>query len=75
MHPEFLHALAQERRTELLRQRQFRHRWKEDSASLADGRTRPGRGVRISVGTALVAAGTRLLNSTPARVDVVSSRR
>jgi hypothetical protein len=75
MHPELLHALAQERQAELLRQHQFRHRWKQSSAPFPYGSTRPLHRVRLSMGTVLVAAGTRLLGGASAKVDIVSSRR
>jgi hypothetical protein len=74
MHPELLHALAQERRAELFRQRQFRHRWRKPLVPPAYGNTRPLQRVRLSIGTVLVTTGTRLLGAS-ARVDVVSSRR
>jgi hypothetical protein len=75
MHPDLLGALAHERRAEILRQHQFRHRQTFVSATRAHGTTRPAQRVRLSVGAALVAAGTRLIGNGSARVDVVSSRR
>jgi len=59
MHPDFIHALGRERHAELLREQQFRNsradRWP------VDGSRGPVDQLRRSLGTALVAAGTRLM--------------
>jgi hypothetical protein len=73
MHPELLHALAQERQAELFRQHQNRKRWRRPSTSPTDGATRPLQRLRLTVGTGLVAVGTRLVGNASAQV--VSSRR
>jgi len=71
MHPELIRALGRERHAELLRAQHFRHR---HAPAAVHGETatrpRPTRRVRISLGSALVAAGTWLLRGSASAVDL-----
>jgi hypothetical protein len=71
VHPDLLHALARQRQAETLRQHQFRHTRKQLTAPRAHRAATPIRRVRRTLGTALVAAGSRLLGGSPPPVDVV----
>ena len=76
MHPDLLRTLAQERQAELLRHNQFRHRQKLDAAQRpAQRSSKPIPRLRHSMGTALVLAGTRLLGSTAAPMEIASNRK
>jgi hypothetical protein len=75
MHPDFLHALAQERRAELLRHNQFRHRRRLDTTLPRHGGSRSRPRLRYSLGAVLVRAGTRLLGSTAAPMEIASNRK
>jgi hypothetical protein len=74
MHPDLLHALAQERRADLLRHNQFRHRRRLDTQFPARVRSRPIPRLRHSLGVALVRAGTRLLGGTAAPMEIAGNR-
>jgi hypothetical protein len=75
MHPYFLHALAEERQAELLRHNQFRHRRRLDTQLPHHGRSRSLPRLRYSLGAVLVRAGTRLLGSTAAPMEIASNRK
>jgi len=77
MHPDLISALERERHAELLRARQFRDTARDDSVSLVPRRRTPVHHLRRAVGSALVAAGTRLMppNQTTADWIVQASRR
>jgi hypothetical protein len=72
MYPDFLHLLARERAEQIL---QFRHRHTDQSSPGAKSAGRPIRRVRHSIGTALVTAGTRLIGSAPATIELFNPRR
>ncbi|HXQ44827.1 MAG TPA: hypothetical protein VN816_09320 [Acidimicrobiales bacterium] len=74
MHPDLIRALARERHAEILRAQHFR----DIAAPSGDaGRRGPVHHLRRSLGSALVAAGTRLMPSNPpaARWAVQASRQ
>ena len=83
MHPELINALARQRRTELLRdrallrERHFRDSPGDGSPSPGSRRRAPVHHLRRAMGSALVAAGTRLMPRNPSTADwaVHTSRR
>jgi hypothetical protein len=69
MHPDLLRALARERHAELLRARQFRDNRAGGSPSPVRRTQSPVHPLRRTVGSALVAAGTRLMAPGPGPAD------
>jgi hypothetical protein len=69
MHPEMIRALARERHAELLRQRQFSHIKDHPPPFIVSGTRGVVRGVRRSLGSALVSAGIRLMRTRQTTVD------
>jgi hypothetical protein len=72
MYPDFLHALARQHQTELLRHQRFKQTGHAVRPSRQRGPT-PFQRVRRSLGTALVVAGTRLHGGTPGSVELFES--
>jgi hypothetical protein len=73
MHPNLLHALARERQAELLRHNQFRYRRRLDMQLSARVGSNPRVRLRQFLGTLLVHAGARLLD-TAAPMEIASNR-
>lgn len=61
MHPDLIAALGHERHAELLRAQRFRDTPRDDTVSVVSRRRTPVHHLRRAVGSALVAAGTRLM--------------
>jgi hypothetical protein len=74
MHPHLIQALARERRAEVLRAQHFRDSGAEAVAPSVSAMGRPWHHVRRALGSALVAAGTRLMAPRPATYVLQASR-
>jgi hypothetical protein len=74
MHLDVLHLLAKQRHAELLERQRFRHHEADHLTSPIRSATSTGR-LRRSLGTALVATGTRLQRGTGSTVDLLDPRR
>jgi hypothetical protein len=69
MHPDVIRALVRERQAELLRHQQFRNIRAPGARTARKTTRRPVHHLRLSLGSALVVAGTRLLPSSHATAD------
>jgi hypothetical protein len=71
MHPEFISALARERRADLLRQQQFRHTRDRQPRSVPTRERPVMERARLGVGRTLVTLGTRLASGPSTAPDLV----